>query len=114
MQNDTEVRKAVFQTAVKHARRNTATAKERREHVIFFLSAASQQARDHHRYNLAFQFQEVARIVRGTLDLKSAWDELEQASAHADVSAPNTPASNTGVTDTGESRLIDYVAGVKS
>jgi hypothetical protein len=113
MQNGSDGLLTLFRLTVEEVRRNSNDGKATRERVLFSLLAAARQAVTRRQYSYALQCKMLYATINGHERLRSAWDELEQTSAHGVASTSNTPASNTGVTDSGAAVPCEYFTGVK-
>lgn len=110
MPNSQEVAQ-VLKLAARHAKANRAANCTLYDQVLFSLSAASGQLKRQKRYHDALVHHLAWACLKSAGSIKEAWAMLVEVDVPQVETAPQTPVSNTGVTESPATVPLEYFTG---
>lgn len=107
MQNVDRMRE-VFKLAAREAKANRVASMTLLEQTTYILLVAGKQARDRRQYALALDYRLTYALCKVCSSIDEVWTSLRENDVLGSETAPNTPASNTGVTPAGATVPLEY------
>lgn len=112
MQNIGRMRELLKLTA-REAKANRAVGLSLVDQVLYSLLVQERQARSRREYTRALDCMLTYRVLKAGGSISKAWASLQEQSVLGDETGRNTPASNTGVTESPAAVPMEYFTGGK-